>query len=541
MRAFKKKQFFILLILGSILLSLPWFKGFSGVILFIALLPILSVERVLYEQRDAHKSGQVFLYAFFSFIIWNILTTYWIYNATLFGAFAAVLINSFLMSFTFWLFHITHRKLGHRFGYFSLMAYWTGFEYIYLNVQVSWPWLNLGNGFAKDLPLIQWYEFTGATSATPWILIINILFFGLLWEYVSHGSLKNKIFEMVVLLILIIAPISYSVIRFHNYKEKGTPYEAVVVQPNIDPYNEKFSGMTNAEQLSIILHLADSLTGPTTDFVVAPETSIDDNILENQLVTNRSIRRIQAFVNQHPRVKFITGMVSYYFFNPHETLSKTAREYVKDGKYYDSYNASIEVDSTGRYQVYHKSKLVIGVEMVPFPGLMKKFKNLIIDLGGATGSYGTQKERSLLIAPDGKARVGTAICYESVYGEYVTEYIKKGANLIFVVTNDGWWGHTSGYRQHLTYSSLRAIETRRSIARSANTGISCFINQKGVIRQATAWWEPAVIKGIIHANNAETFYVKHGDFISRISLFFGILVLLYTLSVTLISRKRKTH
>lgn len=539
MHSFQKKHLYLFLVLSSILLSLPWFKGFSGVILFIAFVPLLVVERVLYEQRSLNRSSRMFLYSFYSFIVWNILTTFWIYHATLFGAIAAVLVNSFLMAGTFWLFHITHRRLGHKYGYFSLITYWTGFEYIYLNIQVSWPWLNLGNGFAKDIKLIQWFEFTGATGATPWILFINVLFFILIWEFFQYQSIRKRIYELVILVIVVCVPLIFSIFKFHHYTDKGPAFNVVIVQPNIDPYNEKFGSMTNAEQLSVILRLADSLTGPSTDYVVAPETAIDDNIHEDQLRQNTSVRRIQSFVYQHPRVKFITGMVSYYFFKPGETVTPTAREYGNTHKFYDAYNASLEVDVSGRYQVYHKSKLVIGVEMVPFPKLMKKFRNLIIDLGGATGSYGTQKERSLLISPDGKGRVGTAICYESVYGEYLTGYVKKGANLIFVITNDGWWGNSSGYRQHLTYSSLRAIETRRGIARSANTGISCFISQKGEISQATPWWEPTAISGNVHANNEETFYVQHGDFISRISLFFGILVLLYNFSVYLISKKKK--
>jgi apolipoprotein N-acyltransferase len=123
-------------------------------------------------------------------------------------------------------------------------------------------------------------------------------------------------------------------------------------------------------------------------------------------------------------------------------------------------------------------------------------------------------------------RVATVICYESVYGEFVTGYVKKGANLIFVLTNDGWWGDTPGYHQHNAFSSIRAIETRRSVARSANTGISSFINQRGEVLQKLSWWQRGAIKDTINANDSITFYVKYGDYIGRVARFFSLLVVL---------------
>jgi apolipoprotein N-acyltransferase len=163
--------------------------------------------------------------------------------------------------------------------------------------------------------------------------------------------------------------------------------------------------------------------------------------------------------------------------------------------------------------------------MLPYPQYLGFLSDLAIDLGGAAGSLGTQKERSVFKNNINKAKVAPVICYESIYGEFVTDYIKKGANIIFVITNDGWWGDTPGYRQHLSFSKLRAIENRRSIARSANTGISCFINQRGDILQKTQYWEKDVIKGKINLNNKITYYTIHGDFIGRISGFLSLLII----------------
>jgi len=538
MMKLSNKHIFLLLALSSILLSLPWFTQFSGLILLIAFLPLLILERVLYENRDSNKSSLVLLYSTVVFIFWNIATTYWIYNATLFGAIAAVIIGSFLMSMAFWLFHITHRRLGHGFGYFAFITYWIGYEHLYLNGELSFPWLSLGNGFAKDIRLIQWYEFTGSTGGTPWVLLINVLLFLIVWDFIQKGNIKDRITEAVLVAFLIFIPITYSFIRFSQYKENNDPKEFVVIQPNIDPYNDKFDGMSNAQQLEIILQLADSLTGTETKYVVGPETAVNDNIWENNLGSNRSIQKIENFVSNHHTVNFIIGLTSHYQYAKKETPSPTARQFFDSDDHYDVYNASIQIDSTANHQLYHKSKLVVGVEKVPFPRLLKSIESLVIDLGGTTGGYGTQAERSTLNDIYGNTKIGTLICYESAYGDYVTDYIHNGANILLVITNDGWWGNTPGYKQLLSFASLRAIETRRSIARSANTGISCFINQKGEISQATKWWVPAVIKGELNPNEEITFYVKHGDFLSRIFSFFGIITILYTIVAYLVAKKR---
>ena len=165
----------------------------------------------------------------------------------------------------------------------------------------------------------------------------------------------------------------------------------------------------------------------------------------------------------------------------------------------------------------------------------------MLRLGGTFRSHGTQDYRDSFFSSDDSTGVGPVICYESVFGEFVTEYVHAGANFIFVVTNDGWWGDTPGYRQHHAFSRLRAIETRRSVARSANTGASSFINQRGEVLQKTEYWVPDVIKATLNANDKITFYVKHGDFLAKWSYFFSLLVILFTVVQVIINKKKKSE
>ena len=145
-------------------------------------------------------------------------------------------------------------------------------------------------------------------------------------------------------------------------------------------------------------------------------------------------------------------------------------------------------------------------------------------------SHGTQEYREAFVSPQDSTRVGPVICWESVFGEYVTGYVKDaGANFLFIITNDGWWRNTPGHRQHNAYARLRAIETRRSIARSANTGISSLINQRGEEIARVGWWIRSGIRGTLNKNDHLTFYVKHGDFLGRIAVFLTVILLLYSI------------
>jgi apolipoprotein N-acyltransferase len=192
--------------------------------------------------------------------------------------------------------------------------------------------------------------------------------------------------------------------------------------------------------------------------------------------------------------------------------------------YLDYFNTALQIDKNG-VQVYHKSKLVPGAELMPFPALLKPLESLALDLGGTSGSLGLQKERTNFKAENNQIGVAPVVCYESVFSDYVTGYVRNGSTFIFIVTNDGWWGDSPGYKQHLNYARLRAIENRRQIARSANTGISCFIDEFGNISDATNWWEEAVIQKDIFPNSHLTFFSRFGDLISYASIVISLILL----------------
>jgi apolipoprotein N-acyltransferase len=190
--------------------------------------------------------------------------------------------------------------------------------------------------------------------------------------------------------------------------------------------------------------------------------------------------------------------------------------------------------------VYHKSKLVPGIEMQFSNGPGILISKILPFLGGTKWGYGIQKERTCFEHPSLLYKVAPVICYESVFGKYVTDYVKNGAEAIFIITNDGWWKGTNGYKQHLSYASIRAIETRRPIARDGNTGISCIIDIRGNITKQTQWWSQTVLKGEIIPETRITPYVKYGDWLMRISSLISILILFVIFIAVPVRKKIKT-
>jgi apolipoprotein N-acyltransferase len=534
----QKYQKHFLSVLSGLILSLGWYEWGSGLFLLIGFIPLLFVEEKISNNQEVKKRGSsAFLYGSLTFLTWNIVDTWWVKNASFAGLIVAMLVSTFFMSIPFWLFYVSKKMFGRWPGYLSLIIFWLAFEFSYLHGEISWPWLTLGHGFAFDVKLIQWYEVTGVFGGSLWVLMVNILLFEFLRQYFLKGKKIIQYKILITAVVLILVPVIISLIRYYTYKEEVNPREIVVVQPNIDPYL-KFNDIPSEEQTRIQLNIAENYITPNTDYVACPETSINNNIWINHIEEVPDIIMVRNLVKAHPHIKYITGITCYEAYTP-ENKTITANQMGYTGVYYDSHNSAIQIDTSNYIPVYHKSKLVTGVEKMPYPQYLGILKKLTLHLGGTFRSHGIQKERAVFSAIGDSVKIAPVICWESVFGEFVNEYINKGANLIFVITNDGWWGNTPGHRQHNSLSRLRAIETRRSVARSANTGISCFINQRGDVLESLTWWKRGALRDKLNLNNKITFYTKHGDYIARSAFYLAwvLLVIILIKKITMKSAK----
>lgn len=506
---------------GGLLLWAAWPASPLTLLIFLAWLPLLWLESKVESRK------KFFGLTYITMFVWNVSTTWWIWNASAPGAVSAFLANSLLMCLPWLGFKIAKKWLGKIPGYISLISFWMCFEFIHLqDWGLSWPWLTLGNAFAMNPEWVQWYEFTGTSGGTLWVLLSNILIFHFFKEYQHHGRSKKYFVLMVSWLLLLIIPAwAYNTLIARNEDSLDNGKNIVVVQPNIDPY-EKVSDAAGAfeGQLQKLIAISESKVDDNTALIVWPETALymSNGIDEGNMKSNMFLDPLWSFLKRHPRSSLFTGIESYRMF---DAKTKFSREF--SGQHFETYNGSVLLDSNGASSFYHKSMLVPGVETLPW--FLRFIDKWFAKFGGTTAGYAKQTERAVLAEKNGY-KIAPSICYESIYGEFMSKYVRNGANLICIITNDGWWKKTPGHKQHMNYARLRAIETRTWVARSANTGISCFIDPYGKVIDPQPYNTASAIKLSIPANTTKkTFFVRHGDILSRIMVTLSILLLAYSI------------
>ncbi|MCL4637816.1 MAG: apolipoprotein N-acyltransferase [Pseudosphingobacterium sp.] len=521
------KNNYIWALISAFLLWLGWPPvPYSALLLLIAFVPLLmAIERVILD--DTTKKGQkIFLLAGFTALIWNTTSIYWVYNAisAVMPAYIAIFISlipfglaALMIAIVFRLYYQLRKRYSVSGSLVGLVCLWIGYEYLHQSWDLAFPWMTLGNGFSNTHQLIQWYAYTGVYGGTAWIWLCNIALFLVLRKriYEKTSTLNFKQFIRFALAVLI--PSIISLVQYFSYEEHENPSNVVVVQPNIDPYG-KFGNIPVATQVENLIRLSRDKAQTNTEFFIWPESAIPERppgVNEEEIRNNDSYLRIRDFLYNYKNGNVLSGIESMQLYDSLQTPS--ARQFSNVSKYYDVFNAAVLIDNSSKVQFYHKSKLVPGVEQTPF-SYLSFLKPLFAAFGGSTGSYGSQEKPSVFYSQSG---IGAApvICYESIWGNYVAEYVRQGAQFIAVITNDGWWGNTSGKSQHLAYAKLRAIENRRWVARAANTGISAFINQRGDIVSQSEWWVPTALKADINLNEEITFYTATGDYFAYAACF----------------------
>ena len=452
------KKNYQLALLSAFLLWLAWPPiPFTAIILIVALVPLLQAAENIIQSEEKKKGRLIWRIAIICFFIWNTACIYWVFNSlnAVMPAWLAIIIaqipfclGAVLMTLAFWLYYRLRLITSRIWSYAGLICFWIGYEYLHQTWDLSFPWMNLGNGFAESHYLIQWYEYTGVYGGTLWILLSNILVFETMLAIKSKAPKAKQIKLQTFTASLILIPIFSSVLIYINYEEKINPANIVVVQPNIDPY-DKFGKLAASDQVAKLIKLSESIGQTNTEFFVWPETAISRGTEERSFRGDENFIQIQEFLKNYKNGNLLTGIESFAVYDT--AMTETARYDSRSNIYYDVFNAAVFIENSAKLQFYHKSKLVPGVEQTPFSNSMAFLKPAFAAFGGSSGSYGKQSEPSVFYSQSG---IGSApvICYESIWGEYVADYIKKDAQFIAIITNDGWWGNTSGKDQHLQYA-----------------------------------------------------------------------------------------
>ena len=517
---------YLLVLLSStlLILSFPYTGSFTPFV-FVGLVPLFILRQQF--LASSKKPWNLGLWIYLSFLLWNLGTTWWVANASVSGAIFAFTINTLLMTLVFGLWSFIDRKIHTRYSFFMLIPIWLLFEFGHHRWDLSWPWLTMGNYFSVRTGWVQWYEWTGTLGGSAWILLVNILVFRLYQVYREVAKRNQYIFTILgVLLVPILVSQLLQVFAIPSLQPKQL--HVVIVQPNIDPYKEKFTiSATNEGFADSIVALANRHVTAQTDLVLAPETALPLSFQEERLHTFAFGQSLAAQVQKWPHANLLIGASTVRIFE--QKLSVASTPIPNSSEWYESYNSSVLLTKTAPPQYVHKSKLVPGVELVPFSAYLPFLSAIAIENGGSSGTLGVEKEPKVMaIQPDvdknqtnkeaQTVTLAPIICYESIYGDFVRRQVQKGAQALCILTNDGWWGNTPGYKQHFSFARLRAIENRRWVLRSANTGTSGSIDPSGKIIKKTPYWVKTAFSQSIQLRSDQTFYTTYGDWLAGISI-----------------------
>lgn len=511
-------------------------------LLLVAFVPLLTLVEIRHERRtqdpaEVMRPRRLFALLYVSFLIWNFGTCYWL-MLTAFqvesageaveafvAGLLAVGLNPILMSLPWLLYAALRRRLSRPVALGGWALAWVAFEHLHLNWDLTWSWLNLAHGFTMFPSYLQYLEFTGTGGTALHVMASNALLFELACRLREGRPLKRGGWAWGAWALL---PWLLYPLIVHTGRDVFKPVGQLgvrVVQPNIDPY-VKFDEQAEEEQLRLFLQLASQEPIQGTDLVVLPETALPNGVWHENL---RYDPQIVPFIelSYRERLSVLLGLVYRRQIREGGPVPAHARSFGPDGSgpFFETFNAATMAGDT---LAAVKGKLVPFVERAPFMKQMKSLNRLNIDLGGGFGSFGLPDSLITLPTRSG-AEITPVICYESEFGEWVRTLVGRGGQLICIITNDGWFGNSSGHRQHAYLATLRAIENRRAVARCANTGMSLTMDNRGYINQTLGWWERGVIDEKMPLYVEPTFYMRYGDYMGRTATLLSALFLLLAL------------
>ena len=520
----------LLVTLSGILLGLAFPPSPFGVFAFIAFVPFF----MLFEEINSY--GRAIRTTYAALLIFNVMTLYWIGGFThmkdpflMIAGVSTVLGHPLFTLFMIppWIF--IKRQFGHRTAVAAFPFFYVAYEYLHSLSEYAFPWLLLGNTQSYDLPAIQLASVTGVYGISFWVLVINVLLYFLARAFVERGltwTSPKTMLRIALILALYLAPKVCGHFMIHpSTIPPGSELRIAAIQPNIDPF-DKWSDEAHT-QIAIHESLSTEALKTRPDLILWSETAIPERILHpNHL---EELADLHAAVNSYA-IPVLTGMVDTRYY-PDSAHAPRSSKVSLSGFWYDDYNSTMLLTpGTNQLQKYHKIKLVPYAERVPYSDVITFLNVFRWNLG--IGGWGIGKDTTIFSYTDqhgNKISFANLICYESIFPGFDAEFVRKGAQFLTVVTNDSWWGNTSGTYQHRQIAAMRAVENRRWVVQCANGGISCIVDPYGRIVAQTPMYRRTILEGDIQPLSSITFYTQHGDWFAEgclvVSLFFIVAAL----------------
>ncbi|MBT4364188.1 MAG: apolipoprotein N-acyltransferase [Desulfobacteraceae bacterium] len=389
---------------------------------------------------------------------------------------------------------ISNRVPSSPFSFLIIMpALWVSCEYLRTFLFSGFPWELLGYSQYARIYLIQISDITGTYGISFLVVLANAVFFQI-FLFISknewHGRRVNAL-QLISSVILV--GLFFSIITFYGNKRlkyidiqayNSEKINIAIVQGNIDQtkkWDPEFQYATTKKIIDLSLSAKDK----RPDLVVWPETAATFYFLYNQAMTGMVMNGIIK-----SGADFLIGSPSF----------KTNNEQVK------YYNSAFLVSKKGELlDKYDKVHLIPFGEYVPLKKLLWFIENIV------EGSGDFSQGKTIDTLKWGDYKLGIQICGEIIFPNLSRTMRNKKAGLLINITNDAWYGKTGAPYQHFSMAVLRAVENRRSLIRSANTGISAFVDPAGRVFDRTPLYKEAVVTRSMPVLKTETFYTKYGD------------------------------
>ena len=471
----KKSSERFLLVLSGVLfgISFPPFPFPITLLIFFFLIPYLFVIKNKTSLAEINKSS------YLTFLILSVITLYWVGSwqskadpFLMIGGGVLLFFYPAVLLIISTLFYLTKKIFEDNISLWLLPIHWITVEFLLTLTDLKFPWLTLGHSLAKFTVFIQIADIVGSYGLSLIILYINIVLFKAA-ENINQSFSKSIRLALVVVLIFCVT-IFYGFVKINNSTQHKT-INVGIVQPNLDPWEKWQIGGLN-DLLNDYFKLSNECLKQGAKIVIWPETALPIYLLsaEYDYLTDS----IYSYVIKN-NIHLLTGMPDFqtYFENPPEDAKKSQNS----DYYFTTYNSillfnpiSKEIQKYGKMHLVPLGEKVPFVESLPFLGDFFKW-----NVGISSWNTGRDTTIFNLVIDNDTIKLAGLVCFESVFPSFVSEFAKRGAEFLVVVTNDSWYGNSSGPYQHKEFAALRAVENRKALVRSANGGISCLIDEFG--------------------------------------------------------------
>jgi len=496
-----------------------------GVLASVALVPLLIVIGA------QHRLRAVLGYTYVAMLVFHAITLNWTggyqhgHDAYMMIAGAVTMVVHPVFYFLpLGAYHLIRTRLGTSSGLFALPLLWVGYEYSHSLSEWSFPWLTLGNSQSYDLAAIQFIRWTGVYGLSLWLLVLNVVAL-ILVSRLADGRWVLRSRQVMIcggiwIGLFLLPRLEGTLTLAGSPQDLQQPFAVGMVQPNLDPW-EKWSGGGD-QTLELYRHLTDSMVSlprcRQLNLILWPETAIPFYLIAS--IPNPRQQTLQAWIDSLG-IPLLSGLPQAVIYEDSSAAPPSAKRSPRTGLRYDSFNAAAFFQpGSSETPWYGKMKMVPFAERVPYADLFHSVN--FLQWGVGIGGWQIGPDTTVFVDQRTGARFSTLICYESTYPGFASEFVKRGAQLLCIITVDSWWGTMSGAYQHFQFAIFRAIENRRWIARCALGGISSFIDPYGRVHQQTGLLEQALVCGEVGLSDTRTFYTRHGDWLGEACLWLGL-------------------